>query len=352
MVGHLPHERHPSVDHMQTLTTSDEVDALIGTPPRPVLLKSTPVLDDGCRAIFAAAPVVAVGTRTGTVLAGGSPGVVRAESDTVLSVPLDDVPGPGEGVSMLFLLPGLGETFRCNGTAEGTRDGRVQVRLTEGYVHCARCVMRSELWTAVPDPVAVTPPAAGPLAAQGVAGFLATSPFAVVSSHDGDGHGDTSPRGDRPGLLRVLDGDTVAFAERRGNRRADTLHNLMRCPEVSVLAVVPGRGDVVRLTGTARVDVDPALLATMALRDKAPDAAVVLRVGSAELVRCPAVDALWAEPVGPAPDLTAIGAAHLAARGGRATRALARGLATATSGLTRRAMDASYRSALRDEGYR
>ncbi len=96
---------------------------------------------------------------------------------------------------------------------------------------------------------------------------------------------------------------------------------------------------------------DPALLATMALRDTAPDAAVVLQVGSAELVRCLAVDALWAEPVGPVPDLAAIGAAHLAARGGRATRALARGLATATSRLTRRAMDASYRSALRDEGY-
>ncbi len=119
-----------------------------------------------------------------------------------------------------------------------------------------------------------------------------------------------------------------------------------------MLAVVPGRGDVVRLTGAARIDVDPALLATMALRDTTPDAAVVLQVGSAQLVQCPAVDALWAEPVGPVRDLTAVGAAHLDARGGRATRALARGPATATSGLTRRAMDASYRSALRDEGYR
>ncbi|MEU8490297.1 MAG: hypothetical protein ACQEXM_16155 [Actinomycetota bacterium] len=96
---------------------------------------------------------------------------------------------------------------------------------------------------------------------------------------------------------------------------------------------------------------DPALLATTALRDTAPDAAVVPEVGSAELVRCPAIDALRVEPVGPVRDLTAIGAAHLAARGGRAMRALARGLATATNGLTRRATNASYRFALRDEGY-
>nr|WP_238589250.1 hypothetical protein [Pseudonocardia sp. HH130629-09] len=97
MIGYLPHERHPSVDDMQTLRTTDEIDALIGTPPRPVVLKSTAVLDEGCREIFAAAPVVAVGTRAGTVLAGGWPGVVRAESDTLLSVPLDDVPAPGTG---------------------------------------------------------------------------------------------------------------------------------------------------------------------------------------------------------------------------------------------------------------
>lgn len=351
MIGHLPHERHPSVEDMQILRTTDEVDALIGAPPRPVVLKSTAVLDDGCREIFAAAPVVAVGTRAGTVLVGGWPGVVRAESATLLSVPLDDVPAPGTGVSMLFLIPGLGETFRCNGVAEGARDGRVEVRLEEGYVHCARCVLRSQLWSAVPDPIRVTPPASGPLAAPGVAEFLATSPFLVITSRDGDGRHDTSPRGDRPTLLRLLDGHTVAFPERRGNRRADTLHNLMSCPEVSLLAVVPGRGDVVRLTGTARVSVEPALLATMALRDRAPDAAVVAEVVTAELVRSPAVDALWAGPAGNGPDLTAIGAAHLAARGGRAARAVARGLATATSGLTRRALDASYRSALRDEGY-
>ncbi|WP_125911386.1 MULTISPECIES: pyridoxamine 5'-phosphate oxidase family protein [Pseudonocardia] len=336
---------------MQMVTTPQGVDALIGSPAKPVLLKSTTTLDEGCRTIFAAAPVAVVGTRSGTVLTGGEPGFARAESDTRLSVLLPEAPTPGSGVSMLFLLPGLGETFRCNGVAGRSSGGRLDVTLTEAFVHCARCVLRSKLWRAVPEPASVTAPESGPLSVPGVAGFLATAPFALTTSRDGDDNADTSPRGDGPGLLRVLDGQTVAFAERRGNKRADTLHNLTSCPEVSLLAVVPGRGDVARLGGTAQISVDPALLATMALRDKAPDAAVVVRVEWAELVRSPAVDALWAGPAAPLPDLNAIAAAHLAGRGGRAAKALARGLAGSMSGVTRRALDASYRSALRDEGY-
>lgn len=336
------------------MTTVEELEARIGTPPRPVLLKSTAVLDDGCRAIFAAAPVAAVGTRSGTVLAGGEPAFVRAESDTRLSLPLSEPPAPGTGVSMAFLLPGLGETFRCNGVAGGVRAGRLQVELTEAYVHCARCVLRAKLWTTPgppPDPDPTVSPGSGPLSAPGVAGFLAASPFAVVTSRDADGNADTSPRGDGPGLLRVLDGHTVAFAERRGNKRADTLHNLMSCPDVSLLAVVPGRGEVVRLRGAAQVCVDPDLLATMALRGQAPAASVVVRVEDAELVPSRAVEALWAPSPAPLPDLNAIAAAHVAARGGRAAEAVARGVAGAARGLTRRAMAASYRSALRKEGY-
>lgn len=338
------------------MTTVEELEARIGTPPRPVLLKSTAVLDDGCRAIFAAAPVVAVGTRSGTVLVGGEPGVAHPESDTRLSLPLPlpEPPAPGTGVSMLFLLPGRGETFRCNGIAGAVRGGRLPIEVTEAYVHCARCVLRAKLWTtpsAPPDPALTAVPESGPLSAPGVAGVLAASPFAVVTSRDADGNADTSPRGDGPGVLRMLDGHTVAFAERRGNKRADTLHNLMSCPDVSLLAVVPGRGEVVRLRGTARIRVDPGLLASMALRDQAPAAAVVVRVEDAELAPSRAVEALWAPSPAPLPDLNAIAAAHVAARGGRTTKALARGVAGAASGLTRRALDASYRSALRKEGY-
>ncbi|WP_021593691.1 hypothetical protein [Actinomadura welshii] len=96
---------------------------------------------------------------------------------------------------------------------------------------------------------------------------------------------------------------------RDGDERADTLRNLMTCPDVSLAALLPGSGEVLHLSGTARVGTDPALLATMALRDKPPHAAVVEH---ADLTRAP-------ERL---PDLTGIAAAHVAANavGGRAQR--------------------------------
>ncbi|GAA5166847.1 hypothetical protein GCM10023321_58630 [Pseudonocardia eucalypti] len=387
---------------MHPPTTAADIDAIIGTPPRMVLLKATDTLDEGCRTVLAAAPVAALGIRdpTGTphtVLVGGTAGFARAESPTRLSLPMPDgapTPAPGTGASMVFLIPGLGETFRLNGTAAEVRDGRLAIDMAEAYLHCARCVLRSKLWTAVPDPTATVPtnpdatpttptavpaiptavpaipdaapgiptvpaapadPADGPLSAPGVAAFLAASPFALISSRDHNEQADTSPRGDGPGLLQVLDGATVALPDRRGNKRADTLHNLMTCADVSLAALVPGRGEVVHLSGTAQVSTDPALLATMALRDRPPHAAIVMTVEHARLARSAAAEALWRGPRDPEqlPDLNAVAAAHLAAntQGDRATRLLSRAMAAAPKALTRRAMDAAYRSALRDEGY-
>lgn len=349
---------------MHTLTTVEDIDGIIGTPPAMILLKVTDTLDDGSRSILAAAPAAALGYRdtTGaprTTVVGGTPGFARVETATRLSFPLPEgtpEPAPGAGASMVFLLPGLGETFRLNGAVTALGDGHVAVDVQEAYLHCARCVLRSGLWTAVPGAPSIeaTVPDSGPLARPGVAAFLATSPFAVISSRDADERADTSPRGDGPGLVTVLDGETVVLAERRGNKRADTLHNIVTCPDVSLAAFVPGRDEIVTLSGTARVDTDPALLATMALRGQPPPAAVVVHVEHAELVHSAPVDALWNGPrPDRLPDVTAMAAAHVAANGGggRAGRLLTRGLAAVPRGLTRRAMDAAYRSSLRGEGY-
>ncbi|MEV4726781.1 hypothetical protein [Micromonospora humida] len=56
--------------------------------------------------------------------------------------------------------------------------------------------------------------------------FLAAAPFLALSSWDTEGGSDTSPRGDRGAVVRVLDGRTLVLPDRRGNKRADTLHNL------------------------------------------------------------------------------------------------------------------------------
>ncbi len=158
-----------------------------------------------------------------------------------------------------------------------------------------------QLWTAVPDAPPDVPavPGGGPLSTPRVAAFLAASPFTFLSSRDGDERADTSPRGDGPGFLQVLDGATLALPDRRGNKRADTLRNLMTCPDVSLAALLPGSREVLHLRGTARVSTDPALLATMALRDKPPHAAIVVHVEHADLTRTTVADVLWDGPRSP-----------------------------------------------------
>ena len=338
---------------MRKVTTVAAVEAMIGTPPAVVLLKATGAFDDGCRHVLAHAPVAGFGFRDPdgvphTTIVGGAPGFAHVETPTRLSFALPDgSPRPGSGASLVFLLPGTGETLRVTASVADASGSRVMLDLHEAWVHCARCVMRSGLWRE-PDP--------GPSGDGTLAGFLAASPFVLVSSWDGDGHGTTSPKGDPPGFVRVLDECTLAIPDRRGNKRADTFRNLMACDEVSLAAVVPGRDDVLHLTGTAYVSDDPALLPTMALKDKPPHAALVIHVDRSEVRPNEAVrtSRMWdrsADPAG-APDLMAVGARHLAANKETAsvTRAVSRGL-TAAPRLARRAADAGYRKALRDEGY-
>ena len=250
-------------------------------------------------------------------------------------------------MSFVFLLPGVGETLRLNGAVAQRSGSRVAVDVQEIFVHCARCILRSGLWDDPGDGV----PAPGD-----TAGFLAASPFAAVSTWDGDGFGDTSPRGDHPGFLRLLDAGTLALPDRRGNQRTDTFHNILTCDSVSLAAVVPGRAELLHIDGTATVTDEPALLETMAVGDKPPKAALLVRVRHTEIRPNEAIRAsrLWSPSShvdrARIPDLMRLAAQHLASnRGSGAT--VARAMSKAPAGLIRRGIDFSYRRQLRDEGY-
>ena len=94
--------------------------------------------------------------------------------------------------------------------------------------------------------------------------WIEASPFAVVAT-SGPGGLDASPRGDPAPLVRIVDEHTMLLPERRGNNRADSLRNLLADPRIAVLFFVPGVGETVRVNGTARIRVDPELLASFAV---------------------------------------------------------------------------------------
>src|SRR4051812_36263551 len=82
--------------------------------------------------------------------------------------------------------------------------------------------------------------------------FVEASPFFLLATAAADGTCDVSPRGDPPGSVLVLDRRTLAFGDRKGNRRLDSLRNILANPWVGMLFLVPGLGDTLRVNGTAR----------------------------------------------------------------------------------------------------
>ena len=113
--------------------------------------------------------------------------------------------------------------------------------------------------------------------------FIGLSPICLVATADASGKQDVTPRGDPPGSFKVLDERTIALADRPGNNRLDTLKNLLENPEIALIFLIPGITDTVRVAGTARLSVDPELLASMAVQGKEPKCAIVISVRQAYL---------------------------------------------------------------------
>ncbi len=100
--------------------------------------------------------------------------------------------------------------------------------------------------------------------------FIELSPLCVISSIGADGRADTSPRGDPPGFVTVLDDQTLLIPDRPGNRQVDTLQNVLFNPNVGLLFLVPGMNETLRVSGAAEIVTDTDLLASQSIKDRPP----------------------------------------------------------------------------------
>lgn len=107
--------------------------------------------------------------------------------------------------------------------------------------------------------------------------IVEASPFAVLATVGPEGL-DCSPRGDRPGFVRVADQRTLILPDRRGNNRIDALRNIVRDPRMALLFLVPGLGLTLRVNGRAEISAEPELLASFAVEGEAPRTALVVAV--------------------------------------------------------------------------
>jgi len=157
-----------------TLKTVADLEAVYGAPNPRSLLKEIDHLNADYRAFVEASPFIvlsSVGAQgTDASPKGDAPGFVRILNERLLAIP--DRPGNNRidnlrnivedgRVSVLFIVPTVGETLRVNGTATISADPElldsfavqrklprsvILVQVQTVYFHCSKALVRSKLW--------------------------------------------------------------------------------------------------------------------------------------------------------------------------------------------------------------
>ena len=158
------------------ITEESELREIFGWPTERALNKQLDRLDKHCRAIIARSPFLLLGTSDASGLCdvspkGDYPGFVRVLDDKTVAIP--DLSGNNRldtltnmlinpHVGLIFMISGMNETLRINGTVRLVRDAEllesmayqgklpklaIVVDVQEVFTHCPKAFVRSKLWT-------------------------------------------------------------------------------------------------------------------------------------------------------------------------------------------------------------
>lgn len=165
-----------NVDHTSYVTTTEALEKLYGAVARPSLVKEVDHIHSVYRPFIEAAPfAILASSGPGGLDAsprGDQAGFVHIEDSKTLYLPdrrgnnrLDTLRNiiDDPRVALLFLVPGVGETLRVNGTAQICVEPQLLTRfavngqlpktvlritVTSVYFQCSRAVIRAGLWDA------------------------------------------------------------------------------------------------------------------------------------------------------------------------------------------------------------
>lgn len=165
-----------TVSFGDVITEEAELRGIFGWPSERALNKEIDRLDKHCRAIVEKSPFLLLGTsdptgRCDVSPKGDYPGFVRVLDDRTVAIP--DLPGNNRldtlmnilnnpQVGLIFMIPGMNETLRINGTVRLVRDAAllesmayqgklpklaIVVDVQEVFTHCPKAFIRSKLWS-------------------------------------------------------------------------------------------------------------------------------------------------------------------------------------------------------------
>ncbi len=83
--------------------------------------------------------------------------------------------------------------------------------------------------------------------------FIRLSPFVVMATSDAEGNCDASPKGGKPGFVKVLDDQHLLLPDVAGNRLFQSYLNMDANPHVGLIFLIPGVNDTVRVNGRVTI---------------------------------------------------------------------------------------------------
>lgn len=272
MTGNLPHG--------DVIDSVSKLEAVTGRTPPAMHLKVIDHLDEGALRWLAHSPLAFVGLGSGldaanasviATIGGGAPGFVSGDARR-LRIPLASLDNAeplavGASFGSLFLIPGIREALRINGWVEAVDSDHLHVVVEECYGHCAKAIIRSDLWAVQPCDVPTD-----------LAAFVAASRFLALATVSAGGQADLSPKGDPAGCMAMLDGDRLWFTDRPGNRRVDSFRNIVEQAQTGIVLLVPGATHAMTAQGAARLTTDLTIRERFATQGKTPLLAIELSV--------------------------------------------------------------------------
>ena len=129
--------------------------------------------------------------------------------------------------------------------------------------------------------------------------FIEKSPFITMATSDLNGNFDVSPKGDPAGFVKILNDKTLAIPDRPGNKKADTLTNIIKNPNVGLIFLIPGIRETLRVNGVAKIVTDKNILELLSCKGKTPSLAIIVEVTEAFMhcAKCIIRSKLWSNHV-------------------------------------------------------
>jgi predicted pyridoxine 5'-phosphate oxidase superfamily flavin-nucleotide-binding protein len=89
--------------------------------------------------------------------------------------------------------------------------------------------------------------------AEWIQGFIRQSPFCVLATSNANGDCDASPKGGKPGFVKVLNEKQLFIPDVTGNKLFHGYGNVESNPKAGLIFFIPGHNSTVRVNGKVRV---------------------------------------------------------------------------------------------------